>query len=524
MEASRKLTIPVIGLMLIALAAVLSLVYLLHDLDKKLALQRMEIHGESVKIANKIDREARNFRYHLFLYSINSGMIDLNDVRRSFEVFRSRIEDMDTENLLEKNYLQLEGADEALRLCEKMLPNIDRLLSRFLPGDNEGRDEILAHLDPVVQSFSEVAGNASESYMLLHEKNRHSFKITGRLTIFLVSAIFLSGAALFVIMLRNQYRLGELTHTLEDKVQERTTALKGSNQSLKKMSQAIEQSPISVIICNLEGNIAYVNPRFVEVTGYTSAEAVGQNPKFIQSGLTSDQTYRQMWQVAHSGGVWKGEICNKRKNGELFWELVSFSPIKDEDDRPVGYLAIKEDISQQKVYEEQLLKQANYDSLTGLPNRMLAMDRLKHAILQGHRRGDAVALLFVDLDNFKQINDTLGHECGDYVLKKAAERFHGCLRDCDTAARFGGDEFLLILSELQGREDVKPIVKRVLDAFSLPFEVEGKRFLVTASIGVAMCPEDSVSSSELLKKSDNAMYQAKNMGKNNYRFYEKDRF
>jgi len=150
------------------------------------------------------------------------------------------------------------------------------------------------------------------------------------------------------------------------------------------------------------------------------------------------------------------------------------------------------------------------------------MDRLNQAILKVQRKGGAVALLFIDLDNFKNINDTMGHDCGDSVLKKAAKRLSGCLRDCDTAARFGGDEFIIILSELQGRDDVLPILDRILEAFSVPFEVGGQECMVTTSIGVSLCPQDSVVAAQLLKNSDRAMYLAKNRGKNNYSFVDTD--
>jgi diguanylate cyclase (GGDEF)-like protein/PAS domain S-box-containing protein len=355
--------------------------------------------------------------------------------------------------------------------------------------------------------------------MAWQEKRRLHFEKTFVMAAVLVFCIFVAGAGLIFRLIKNDYDLGQLTDNLKEKIRERTLALEENNRSLRMMSQALEQSPVSVILCNPEGRIIYVNPHFEEVTGYSIDEALGKNPRFLQSGLTSGETYLDMWQSVHAGKVWKGEVCNKRKDGQFFWEHVSLSPIKNDSAGIIGYVAVKEDISQRKLQEEKLLKQANYDSLTGLPNRMLAMDRLNQAILQVQRRGGAVAVLFIDLDNFKHVNDTLGHQGGDLLLKMAARRFVTCLRDCDTAARFGGDEFLLILSELQNGHDAQPILQRIIEAFMQPFTIEGQDFYTTTSVGVSICPENGTLTGELLKTSDIAMYVAKKKGKNTYCFF-----
>ncbi len=519
MAVDRKLTAPSLLLVLVALCGGLSLVFLLFNLQRELDEQSTIFREDNTWEARQIEREARVFRHTLLLYSAGTGGISADQLSRRFDVLWSRIENMD-KGEVGKLYMQLEGAQLSLTTGRKMLRVIDQLLRDLQPGDALGRDEILAELDPFVANAFAVTRNATAKTLQYQEKRRISLKQTGKLTLFLAVCILCSGIILFALLLKNQHHLDQLTLNLEEKVNERTVALQESNQNLKMMSQAIEQSPVSVIICDVEGKIKYVNPKFEEITGYGFEEAYGRNPRFLKSGKTSAETYQKMWQTVHADQIWQGEICNKRKSGELFWEYVSLSPIKNNKNAIAGYIAVKEDISQRKRYEEQLVKQANYDSLTELPNRSLAMDRLKQAILQVQRRGGSVALLFIDLDNFKQVNDTLGHDCGDLVLKQAAIRFKDCLRDCDTAARFGGDEFLIILSELQGKSDVIPIIDRILYAFATPFCLGENQFIATTSIGVSMCPQNGSDPAQLLKCSDRAMYEAKNRGKNNYNFFE----
>lgn len=518
MSYSRKLSIPLIFFIGIALAGAVSLIILLFNLDRQLTEQRIIFREDSVWVASQVEREARVFRDHVFRFFGDDAAITHTELSNRFDILWSRIENMD-KGELGVLYLQLEGAGTVLESGKKMLRAVEPLLAGSTKGDLQKRDAILEYLNPAIDDFYDIAMKASSASFLHQERRRLNLEKTSVLTVVLITTVFISGASLFLFLLRNQRFLDQLAKTLELKVIERTSELEKSNNTLQMMSQAIAQSPVSVIICNLEGKIEYVNPQFEEVTGYSFDEAAGRNPRFLQSGQTSLEIYKEMWQYAHAGKVWKGEICNKKKNGELFWEHVSFSPIKGNRGQNTGYLAVKEDISQRKEYEDKLFKQANFDHLTGLPNRTLAMDRLRQAIRLAQRSGGQVALLFIDLDNFKEINDSLGHDYGDYVLKLAADRFVACLRDCDTAARFGGDEFLLMLTELQHRDDVMPILDRIVNEFSKPFIIDDKNFLVTASIGVSLCPVDSTDAAQLLKYSDFAMYISKKGGKNSFSFY-----
>ncbi|EKD39803.1 MAG: PAS/PAC sensor-containing diguanylate cyclase/phosphodiesterase, partial [uncultured bacterium] len=189
-------------------------------------------------------------------------------------------------------------------------------------------------------------------------------------------------------------------------MQDQSVDLRMSRQKLLLLSQAVEQSPVSVIICDQEGRIEYVNAQFERISGYPADEVLGKNPGTFKSGETSATTYADMWRELRAGRQWRGELCNKKKNGELYWEHVSISPIFDEQSGTTRYLAVKEDITQRKIYEEELFHQANYDPLTQLPNRALALDRLSQAVFRTKRRLELVGLLFLDLDNFKQVNDT----------------------------------------------------------------------------------------------------------------------
>ena len=296
--------------------------------------------------------------------------------------------------------------------------------------------------------------------------------------------------------------------------------------SLRKLSQAIEQSPVSVMITDLDGNIEYVNPEFSRVTGYTGEEVIGKNPRILKSGHTPPSQFTNMWNSITTGQSWSGELYNKKKNGDLFWENVTVSPIKSSDGKNTHYLAIKEDISIRKEYEERLMYQASYDKLTDLPNRSLAFDRLKQALANAIRDRERLAVMYVDFDHFKNINDTLGHNAGDSFLISMAERLKGIVRDVDTVARLGGDEFMLILTSThhmsgeiplsEYRDHIQQKAAEILHKVAQPCVIEDMEFSVTASIGIAIFPEDGDDPHILLKNADTAMYRGKRKGRNTF--------
>ncbi|MEW5838967.1 MAG: EAL domain-containing protein [Pseudomonadota bacterium] len=414
-------------------------------------------------------------------------------------------------------------------------------------------------------------------------------------------------------------------------------------ESLLTLSTAIEQSPVSVVIADLDANIEYVNPRFTEITGYTLAEAQGQNPRILQSGHTRKETYEQMWSHLTSGRAWKGELRNKRKNGEFYWEEALIAPVKDannvtthyvaikidisarkraeesmrlaakvftharegiiitdaqaniievnasftqitgysreevigknprvlnsgqqdsafyaamwkkiaeddfwqgeilnrrkngeiyaewltlsvicnEDNTISNYLAIFSDITEQKAHQKYIEHIAHYDVLTGLPNRALLADRLKQSMAAALRHHQPLAVAYLDLDGFKSVNDTYGHSMGDKLLVHVASRMKQAVRSGDTIARLGGDEFVAVLQDLSEINSSVPLLLRLLSAASQPVEVDGQALRVSASIGVSYYPqEDEVDADQLLRQADQAMYQAKQAGKNRYHVFD----
>lgn len=289
---------------------------------------------------------------------------------------------------------------------------------------------------------------------------------------------------------------------------------------IRKFSKAIEQSPSSVLICDRKWRVEFANQKFTQLTGYNASSILGKHPGALSENDLENRESRHLWQSirlqVQRVGVWQGEVNSIRKNGERFWEQLIVTPIKDSCGDATGYLILGEDISIRKRYEQQLLRQANYDILTGLPNRMLALDRLKLALAQARRENTQVGVMFLDLDNFKHINDTLGHDAGDNLLIEAARRISSCLRGTSTVARLGGDEFLVILPGLTGTDASSQVADRILKTFAPPYILNGQEVFITTSIGIAVFPVDSDNSGTLLQHADAAMYRAKHKGKSAY--------
>jgi diguanylate cyclase (GGDEF)-like protein/PAS domain S-box-containing protein len=296
-------------------------------------------------------------------------------------------------------------------------------------------------------------------------------------------------------------------------------ARKKDEEEIRKLSLAVEQSPISIVITDTHGTIEFINPQFTKLTGYTFEEVVGKNPRILKTGNTPPETYAQLWQTISAGRVWEGEFYNKKKDGEKFIEHATISPIFNQNGKITHYMAIKEDITAKKQSEEIIWQQANFDTLTQLPNRRLLLDRLGNAIAQTKREHSSLALLFLDLDHFKEINDTLGHDYGDLLLIEAAHRIQDCVRDTDTVARFGGDEFVLLLTNIKFEVGIVKITKKIIDALNKPFYLKDEVVSISASIGVTTCPQDATDIITLLKNADLAMYLAKDAGRNCCRLF-----
>jgi diguanylate cyclase (GGDEF)-like protein/PAS domain S-box-containing protein len=273
------------------------------------------------------------------------------------------------------------------------------------------------------------------------------------------------------------------------------------------------------MITDTEANIEYVNSTFERITGYLLSDVIGKKPSILQSGATPPSRYRELWQAISIGKSWRGEFQNKKKNGEVYWELAHIAPVYSDNGEILHYLAVKEDITLNKKQEQRILHQAHFDALTELPNRFLSLDRLSQLINEARRQQEKIAVLFVDLDDFKKINDSLGHDVGDKLLVQAANRLRDSLRMGDTVGRLGGDEFMILLGSLHQAADARPIISGLLEKFREPFSVDNRELIITASIGVAIFPNDGDSPMELLRNADSAMYHSKEQGHNAYAFF-----
>jgi diguanylate cyclase (GGDEF)-like protein/PAS domain S-box-containing protein len=298
------------------------------------------------------------------------------------------------------------------------------------------------------------------------------------------------------------------------------SARKATEIKLRTLSSAVEHSPAAVVITDSTGMIQYVNPHYVAMTGYQPEEVIGKNPRVWQSGLTPLATYQEMWKTITAGNVWHHELRNKTKDGRLFWEAMRIAPIKDGEGNITHFVAIKEDISQRKAKEENIWRQANFDSLTGLPNRKLLANRMEQSLALTNRNSGQLAMLYIDLDGFKQVNDTLGHAMGDLLLKEAAQRMQSCLRESDTLARLGGDEFVILLPLIESRQSCEVVAGKLLKTLEQPFDLNGNEGLISASIGIAFYPDDAQDAKTLLLQADDAMYQAKAAGRATWHFYQ----
>jgi len=300
------------------------------------------------------------------------------------------------------------------------------------------------------------------------------------------------------------------------------TRLKRAEQELRLAAKVMESDSSAILICDNEANIVLVNPAFCEITGYSRAEVIGKNPRILSSGKQSPVFYRNMWSDLHKNGMWSGEIWNKRKNGKLFPEWLSITVVRNDFGDITNYVSIFTDISRQKDIEQKLSHLAHHDQLTGLPNRTLFTDRLEHALAHAAREKHKVGLMFIDIDGFKAVNDEYGHDVGDALLCEIANMFNDQIRDADTVARVGGDEFVIILENLYKVKDIIQVAEKVLSSFNTPTMAAGIACHVGCSIGIAIAPDDSHDVDDLVKKADTAMYLAKTSGKQQYRIYSHD--
>lgn len=276
----------------------------------------------------------------------------------------------------------------------------------------------------------------------------------------------------------------------------------------------------AIMVADADNRIVAVNPAFTQLTGYGEFEAIGQSTSLLKSGYHDQTFYQEMWLSLERTGHWQGEIYNRRKDGSIYLEWLVISTIYDEHNKVLQRLGIFSEVTDQKRTQQAIWQQANFDPLTGLPNRRLFHDRLQMEMKKNLRNGRALALMLLDLDHFKSINDTLGHHFGDELLKEASQRLSTCVRESDTVSRMGGDEFTVILAELNTLEVIDRVAENITHKLAEPFQLGDQVGLIATSIGIAIYPEHGESVEELLKHADQAMYQAKSKGGNGFCYFK----
>jgi len=304
-----------------------------------------------------------------------------------------------------------------------------------------------------------------------------------------------------------------------------TTQVSGRQQRMQRMalaSKVITHSPEGIIVTDPGGVILSANPAFFVATGFQPGDIAGQSIRKLTSVHHNSDFFTNIWRQLRLKGQWEGEIWNRNKEGEIHPQWLSLTAITDKDHQPTHYLGIYSDVSRQKQVQERLHRLAYHDVLTGLPNRQLFNDRLNQALKYANRKNSRLALFFVDLDRFKNVNDTLGHSVGDKVLQLTAERLNKCIRQTDTLSRLGGDEFTIIIQDINENFDTVLVAEKVVKAFQTPLLIEGQELFMTPSIGISMFPNDATTSEELIKYADTAMYRAKDLGGNGFQFFASD--
>jgi diguanylate cyclase (GGDEF)-like protein/PAS domain S-box-containing protein len=295
-----------------------------------------------------------------------------------------------------------------------------------------------------------------------------------------------------------------------------STAQRKALQQIALNAKVSAVSSEGIVIVDANDNIVDVNPAFTVLTGYSREEVLGQNPRLLKSGKQTCEFYADMWKTLIEVGHWEGELWNRRKDGMAYLEKLSIYTLKDTQGKVVNRIGIFSDITQSRAEQETVAHHAQHDFLTNLPNRLLFRDRFKQQMARAKREDKKFAVMYIDLDRFKPVNDKLGHQVGDQLLVAVAARLKLQVREVDTVSRFGGDEFAILLSEISTRNDVTNLADKILVALGLPFILDGHTVNITGSLGIAMYPDDGNDMDTIMSKADAALYKAKHNGANTY--------
>jgi diguanylate cyclase (GGDEF)-like protein/PAS domain S-box-containing protein len=426
----------------------------------------------------------------------------------------ARVPDADNLRLVEASARALRGiavggderrvVDNLLRHGEVIrvrLASVDALSQQFLKVESARKLEYL----------NELYGNGYARAEAVAERYR-----------ILLYVLALASTAYLALTFRRLDRTRRSLAAANRELTERYTAQLLIEDRLRLHTTAFDNSHEGITLTNADGEILEVNPAFTRITGYERSEVIGRNPRVLKSGRHDQAFYAAMWKSILDTGTWRGEIWNRSKFGDVYPELLSIAAVHDADGQLTNFVAVFSDISRLKEQEKQLVQMAYFDALTGLPNRVLLADRIVQASAQTRRNGTLMAVCYLDLDGFKPINDTWGHDVGDQLLVEVANRFKATLRAGDTVARLGGDEFVLLMLGLADMAECERAVQRMLHAVSNPLLVAPEPVMLSASIGVSVFPADDCDADALLRHADQAMYRAKQSGKNCFHVFDAD--
>ncbi|WP_306607130.1 EAL domain-containing protein [Azonexus sp.] len=415
--------------------------------------------------------------------------------------------------------------------AQRLHADLARLRKLIRPTDYElSMNQVLIHAELIMERSPEVEGLVNKIVRIpitpLHEQVMRAYleayqaatdrAARYRVLLYAVS-LLLVGYALYALFRIDRDRRA-LRRAHAD-LAERYEAQRRAEDELRLYGTVFTHAAEGMTITDAQSRIVAVNPAFCAITGYSPDEVIGRTPALLNSGRQGEDFYRHMWAALQETGLWQGEIWNRRKDGGIFPEWLSIAAVRDRAGESKHYIGVFTDISERKESEAQIHHLAHHDALTGLPNRLLLEDRIEQGMLMSRRAGRQMAIIFIDLDRFKNINDTLGHEVGDNLLIQAAERGRAVLRDTDTLCRLGGDEFVAVLPQLENCQDAAHICRKMLAALCQPYLLAGHELTVSGSAGIALYPDDGESVSELLRKADAAMYRAKEDGRNTFWYF-----
>ncbi|MEZ9369331.1 putative bifunctional diguanylate cyclase/phosphodiesterase [Shewanella sp. 10N.286.51.B2] len=476
-------------------------------------------HPFQVNAAARISRQSITTLRNQLLY----GLIDQSNIRRdTFVVETDKIQTTlaDNLNIIQTNFLgDMTKVTEAISFTLQLQRIQQDIIELLINHDITNAEKLIKNqatplyqalmnrMDYIVDYSSNKAAN-----LVIQAQQRSEKSHTTLWILFTAFSLFtiLSGCITATMVLRNLFN--------------RDSSLRKTHEDLRIAATAFETQE-GMLVTDTNNKILRVNRAFSRITGYDADEVLGQNPSILSSGKHKKPFYLQMWKIIKEHGYWEGEVWDKKKNGDIYPQKLTITAVTDNNSVITNYVGTICDITLNKQAEKKIADLAYFDPLTRLPNRRLLMDRLNHSLLTNSRHNQKGALLFLDLDNFKTLNDTLGHDMGDILLKKVAKRLVQCIRESDTVSRFGGDEFVILIEALSGKSTIaatqsKDIAKKILASINLPYQLNGHDYSISTSIGITLVKNKNTSVDELLKQADIALYKAKDDGRNSMRFFD----